>query len=234
MSRRIDNGAITDRLVTALDDVPSDSRRGKSNRFSHQPYSTFPKPTGLQARVGARSKTRSICSVHLHISKCRFDKLSQVKRHGSQSVRKFLCVSQLGMRASRDCASISYRRPMLATGVGAKDCRIFRSFQQEPPGKFYSADCSSTGAAVRRRRRLIFMLLHSLVIVSKTSGDSYLTIFLPSGIGPIRPRNTGMPRRAKSALLSSTPIWLCKRSIESGDGKSRILSEPSLPRVTIR
>ncbi len=61
----------------------------------------------------------------------------------------------------------------------------------------------------RRVRRRGFAAPHSFVSDSKTSGDSYRTMFLPSGIGPISPRKTGMPRSAKSVLQSSVPICMC-------------------------
>jgi len=62
----------------------------------------------------------------------------------------------------------------------------------------------------RRDRRTAFAATHSFVSVSNTSGDSYRTMFLPSGIGPISPRKTGRPRISRSVLQSSTPIcmWL--------------------------
>ena len=47
---------------------------------------------------------------------------------------------------------------------------------------------------------------------------------LPSGMGPISPRKTGKPRRARSVLQSSTPICVCISNNGSLLGKSPIAS----------
>lgn len=86
----------------------------------------------------------------------------------------------------------------------------------------------------RLRRRGGLGVAHSFVSSSNTSGVSYRTIEAPSGIGPTRLRKTGWPRRSRSVLQSSVPIWRWVRRRGSGESKSCISSSPFWDRVTTR
>lgn len=83
-------------------------------------------------------------------------------------------------------------------------------------------------------RRFTFFLDHSLVSVSKTSGDSYRIAVLPSGKGPTSPRKIGNPRSAKSVLQSSIPICSCISAMLSTDSNSFSRMDPSGARVITR